>query len=324
MPKVSVCIPTYNTARYLGEAIESVLAQTFTDYELIVSDNASTDATPEICSRYQDHPAFRCVRYEELVGQGGNWNRCLSHARGEYVALLHSDDRYLPDFLERRVRVLERYPGVGLAFGAVRLIDPHGAPAGEQVFAPESFVNPEPEFLKDVLMGCVINPVSPMVRRRCYEEVGTFREDRLWGIDWDMWLRLAARYGVAYACEISAEYRIHGGSGTASGIAQAKNGREELEVLEAALAAIDRAPELRRFARYRRAAYRRLALRTLYVAGCCAEQGNVAGVKANLYWTLRIDPTLASRPSVWAMALSSCLGSSAVKAVHRARFARAA
>src|SRR5438105_14327682 len=98
MPKVSVFVPTYNTAQYLGVAIESVLAQAFGDFELVVCDNASTDTTPELCGRYGD-PRLRYVRFDELVGQAANRNRCLDLATGEYIILLHSDDELLPEFL---------------------------------------------------------------------------------------------------------------------------------------------------------------------------------------------------------------------------------
>jgi glycosyltransferase involved in cell wall biosynthesis len=307
MPKVSVCIPTYNTARYLPEAIESVLAQEFDDYELVIRDNASTDETREICRSYADS-RIRYVRFEELVNQGGNWNRCLSLAQGEYVALLHSDDKYLPGFLSERVRALDEHKEIGLAFGAVRLIDEQGAEIGSQSFNDNTFFAPKPEFLEHLLFGCVINPVSPMVRRSCYETVGRFNEERLWGIDWEMWLRLSAGYGVGYSPTINAAYRTHGTSGTSVGLLQAKNGAEDLQVLEGAFREIDERPELAHFAKLRRRAFRRLALRTLYAAGYNCEQGNTQGVRQNLSFVLRTDRSLISRPTTWALWLSCHLG----------------
>ena len=104
MPRVSVCIPTYNTARYLLDAIEGVLRQTFADFELIVVENASTDDTPALCRRIADH-RLRSVRFEELVGQAVNWTRCLRLATAEYVVLLHADDRLDPGYLTRAVAV---------------------------------------------------------------------------------------------------------------------------------------------------------------------------------------------------------------------------
>src|SRR5215470_9259999 len=122
MPKVSVCIPTYNTARYLPEAIESALRQEFADYELVICDNASTDETAELCGPFQDK-GIRYVRFEETVGQAANWNRCLNMAKGEYVVLLHADDLLRPAFLERATRVMDENPGVGLIHCSVQHVD---------------------------------------------------------------------------------------------------------------------------------------------------------------------------------------------------------
>lgn len=317
-PKVSVCIPTYNTARYLAEAIDSVLAQEFTDYELVICDNASTDATPEICRRYTD-PRIRYVRFEKLVTQGGNWNRCLELARGQYVALLHSDDKYLRGFLEQRVRTLDEHPEVGLAFGAVQLIDGQSNAYGKQVFDEKAFVLPAPEFLEQLLFGCVISPVSPMVRRECYEAAGRFDEERLWGIDWEMWLRLAARFGVAYSPAITAAYRMHDTNGTSVGLLEAKNGPQDLQVLDNTFREIDGRPELAPYSALRPKAYRKLALRTLYAAAYNCEHGNLKGVRENLRFVFRTDRSLTSRPTVWALWLSCYLGPWVYKAFRGIR-----
>src|SRR5262245_50550402 len=123
--KVSVCIPTYNTARYLPETVASVLRQTYGDYELIICDNASTDGTGELCKDYVD-PRVRYVRYETLVGQAANWNRCLGLASGEFVILLHADDLLHEDFLSRAVAMLEGNPAVNLVHCAVQHITSSG------------------------------------------------------------------------------------------------------------------------------------------------------------------------------------------------------
>jgi glycosyltransferase involved in cell wall biosynthesis len=318
MPKISVCIPTYNTARYLPEAIESVLRQDFEDYELVICDNASTDGTPEICRNYLD-PRIRYVRFERLVNQGGNWNRCLELARGNYVALLHADDRYLPGFLEDRCAALEDNPRAGLAFGAVRLIDSVGRDIGYQSLGEQPFTAPAPEFFRELLFGCVISPVSPMVRRKCYEDVGLFNEERLWGIDWEMWLRLSARYGVMYSPKVSAAYRIHDSSSTAAGLLAAKNGAEDLQVLKSAFREMAERPELSRFAGLRRGALRKLGLRTLYAAGYNCERGNIHGTGENLRFVLRTDWSLLTRPTVWALWLSCHLGPWVYRTFRRLR-----
>src|SRR5437879_6713033 len=100
VPAVSVCIPARNCATYLTDAIESVLAQDRTDYELVICDNASTDDTQRTCAAYR-HPRLRYIRFDTFVGQAANWNRCLERAAGHYVVLLHADDMLAPGFVRR-------------------------------------------------------------------------------------------------------------------------------------------------------------------------------------------------------------------------------
>lgn len=106
MPLVSVCIPAYRGAVHIGEAIESVLAQSFTDFELIVVDDASPDDTAGVVLRYSD-PRVRLVRNERNLGVQANWNRCLELACGRYFKLLPQDDLIAPECLARQVEVLE-------------------------------------------------------------------------------------------------------------------------------------------------------------------------------------------------------------------------
>jgi glycosyltransferase involved in cell wall biosynthesis len=314
MPKISVCIPTYNSARYLPEAIESVLEQDFDDYELIICDNASTDNTTEICRSYTDS-RIRYVRFEKLVTQGGNWNRCIALAQGQYVALLHADDKYLPGFLKERSRLLEENPEIGLAFGAVQIIDSDGRPISEQRRYDEAFIAPPPEFAKELLLsGCVISPVSPMVRRDCYKAVGPFNERRLWAVDWEMWFRIAAHYGVAYSPKINACYRVHNASGTSVVLLEARNGAEQLEAVLSALNYIEGQPELAHLARLRPAVLRRLAVSTFWAASYNLEQNNIPGVWRNLYYAAKADKWILSRPTFWALLASCCFGPKAYRA----------
>jgi glycosyltransferase involved in cell wall biosynthesis len=99
-PLLSVCIPTYNRAAMLVDAIESALTQGFEDFELIVCDNASTDDTEAVVKRYRD-PRLRYCRFPELVGMYANHNRCIELARAPWIIFLHSDDRLAPSALSR-------------------------------------------------------------------------------------------------------------------------------------------------------------------------------------------------------------------------------
>ena len=117
MPKVSVCIPSYNGARYLGETIASVLAQDSSDYELVICDNASTDDTPRVGRSFPDR-RVRYVRFDAFVSQSANWDRCLDLAAGDYVVLLHADDLIRPGFLRRASA--RRPAGSGCCHSAAR------------------------------------------------------------------------------------------------------------------------------------------------------------------------------------------------------------
>src|SRR5690242_13446578 len=173
-PKVSICIPSYNAAKFLPAAIDSVLAQDFTDFEVFVSDDASDDETPKICRGYGD-PRFRVIRSERRLGQSGNWNRCLDVANGEYVILLHADDQLLPGFLERAVAALDAHEDVGLVHCAVQYIGERGEPRALQRLFDEDTIDRDGVTLRRLLLdGCVISPAGVMVRRAAYEAVGQF------------------------------------------------------------------------------------------------------------------------------------------------------
>jgi glycosyltransferase involved in cell wall biosynthesis len=128
-PTVSVGIPVYNGDTYVAEAIESILAQSYGDFELLIQDNASTDRTEEICRAYQNRdPRVSYVRNEVNVGAIPNFNLVFQRARGPYFKWAAHDDICAPDFLRRCVEVLDREPEVVLCSGQTRLINDDGSP----------------------------------------------------------------------------------------------------------------------------------------------------------------------------------------------------
>jgi glycosyltransferase involved in cell wall biosynthesis len=131
-PRVSVFIPTHNRASYLGETIRSVLEQTYEDFILIVSDNASTDETPDVVASFGDR-RVRHERLDENIGLVPNHNRCLERATTEFVVVLPDDDLLRPDMLESAVRALDQHESVGLVHSAFDLIDSAGTPVVEGV-----------------------------------------------------------------------------------------------------------------------------------------------------------------------------------------------
>ncbi|MBU3758781.1 MAG: glycosyltransferase [Candidatus Omnitrophica bacterium] len=202
MPCVSVIIPTYNRKGLLQEALESVFAQTFRDYELIVIDDGSTDGTKEaVLSRWGDR-----VRYftQPNAGISAARNAGIREAQGTYVAFLDSDDTWRPDKLALQVDFMNQNPRTGLL--ATRLARYELGSQHSQRLCPPTF----PSGFLELLNGENNVPTSTvMVRRNCFEETGCFDSSLPIAEDWDLWLRIASRYEIACLDQVLAEHRDH-------------------------------------------------------------------------------------------------------------------
>lgn len=127
MPRVSIGVPVYNGERYIAETLDSLLAQTFDDYELIICDNASTDGTGDICRAYAERdPRIRYVRNPENIGAAGNYRRALELSSCEYFRCANADDLFAPEGLARCVGVLDQDPSVVLTYPKTKFIDERG------------------------------------------------------------------------------------------------------------------------------------------------------------------------------------------------------
>jgi glycosyltransferase involved in cell wall biosynthesis len=137
-PRVTIGMPVYNGARHVAQAIDSLLAQTFTDFEIIIADNASTDVTGEICAAYPARdPRVRYVRHGTNRGAVFNWNFVVHEARGQYFKWASANDYCAPTMLERLVHVLDTEPTVAVTYGRTAFIDDEGQPLGEYPHDPE-------------------------------------------------------------------------------------------------------------------------------------------------------------------------------------------
>ncbi len=208
MPRVSVCIPNYNYAEYLPQCIGSVLAQEFGDFELLVADDCSSDDSEAVVRGFDD-PRISFVRNGERRGLVGNWNGCIERAQGEFILILHADDFLLPGMLGAEAGTLAAHPNAGMAFSAVKLTDAEGTPT--QILKPfdEDRRWDAGEFVPVLLEENFIRTPSVMVRRECYARLGTFNPRLGFTPDWEMWLRIAAAYEVAYLATPYAAYREH-------------------------------------------------------------------------------------------------------------------
>ena len=211
-PKVSVCMPNYNYGRFIGQAIQSVLDQTFTDFEIIIVDDASTDNSVSVIKNFSDE-RIKFYQNEKNIGRVKNINKCLSLASGEYVTLLPSDDIYLPTSLEKSVEILDSNPEVGLAYSSGGTIDEDGVVIREHhPFSQDYIINGEEEF-KRLIFANHISVLTAMVRRECYTTLGVFNEAVTGGADWEMWLRISLNnYDIAFITEVLAYNRKHSGN----------------------------------------------------------------------------------------------------------------
>jgi glycosyltransferase involved in cell wall biosynthesis len=213
---VAVCIPTYNRASYLGEAIQSVLTQSFEDFELLVVDDGSTDGTREIVASYHD-PRLRYAHNARNLGMVANWNRCLELARGApYIARLDDDDVYLPTMLGTMVAALAADPRAGFGYSAVEIMDDRGRVTGERhSLRGDHVLDPRAGFAHLLSFNSVPTPTVVM-RAQALERVGPYDPGAGWCADWEMWLRLA-RFPIVYVDRVLARYRLTARSTTTQG-----------------------------------------------------------------------------------------------------------
>jgi hypothetical protein len=211
-PKISVLLPTYNYARYLPVAIESVLSQSEPDFELIVSDDASSDDSAQIIRNYAAADSrIRCVLRTKNLGMVHNWNACLDLARGRYIKFVFGDDCLTrPDSLQRYCELLERHPAATLAASARLVIDHQSAPQRIWDDLRECRAFDGPTLAARCLwqnQNLIGEPSAVMFRR----EAADLRFDPAYRqlVDLDFWLKLLRRGTLAYEPAPLCAFRIH-------------------------------------------------------------------------------------------------------------------
>ncbi len=183
---VSVIIPTYNRANYLVESLESVLAQTYRNLEVIVVNDGSTDET-----KTKLEPFLGRISYSEKSngGKSSALNLGLKHVSGNYVWVFDDDDVALPELVESHISVFELQPEVGFVYSGYAFFE--GNDADNVIETVEATAHPEAEMLGQLLSGNFISGVSVVVRKACYDRVGIYDERLIRAQDYDMWIRLA-------------------------------------------------------------------------------------------------------------------------------------
>ncbi|NES22061.1 MAG: glycosyltransferase [Symploca sp. SIO3E6] len=201
MPKVSVVIPAYNSMAYLPETVDSVFQQTFTDFEVLIVDDGSSDGVQQWATGLVDPR----VKFISQANQGVSVarNTGIAQAQGEYIALLDSDDLWEPTKLDKQVRCLDDNPQVGLVHSWIAFIDEHSQPTGRLLIS-----SAEGDVWQQLVERNLIPCCSVMARRCCFETTRGFDPNLRSAEDWDLWIRIAAHYPFALIKQPLAYYRL--------------------------------------------------------------------------------------------------------------------
>lgn len=214
---MSIGIPTYNNADYIGETIESILAQSYENLELVIVDDNSTDNTYEVISAYEEKDRrVRVYKNETNLGMSGNWNRCLELTRGEYLKLVCADDLLSKDMVAREIAVLEEHPEVVMVSSDTRLVDLNGNYRGwyrryKKRGLVDGFEVIRKGFFSQDLFGA---PQANTFRRSTFEKIGGFSSEFHYIVDYDFFVNVAKMGKIYIIHEPLNYFRVRGDSNT--------------------------------------------------------------------------------------------------------------
>lgn len=326
-PKLTVGIPTFNRSTWLKQTIDSVLAQNYTGFRLIVSDNASDDGTPEVVRSFEDE-RIDYLRSERNVGPIGNLNRLIVLADTEFLLLLPDDDILYPGHLSAAVDVLDRCESVGLAHSAFDLIDERSRPirrAFPVAACSPVTIEPGDQALERLMVSSwPICFSSTVYRTKAIVEAGGFREREEPFGDLQLWMRIALAWDFGYIAQPLAGFRVHPQAvslsvGAAQGVTSA--GRELSRVhtdirFQRRMNFIDGASLEPRQAQWLRALATLQDLVERSILGLPWTEVSTRLIR--LAWTY---PRILRRPRLWRLALSQ-LGGRRVRSALRAALTR--
>ena len=286
MPAISVIIPIYNGEKTIKQTIESVLNQTFADFELIAIDDGSQDGTLDIVSQIQDS-RIKVFSYPN-AGVNVSRNRGFKHASGEFISFLDDDDLWTPDKLEAQYKALQNHPKAGVAISWTDWIDESG-----NIIGRGGYVSWEGDALARMLLNDFVESGSnALIRKQAFIEVGGFDESLTHAEDWDMWLRLAARYHYTTVPKVQILYRIAANS-VSSNVFKMEAG--SLQVIERAYAnapaSIQHFKQVSLANRYKYLTYKALEGAPVRYKGLLALRF--------LLQAIRYDPVLLRRRILW-------------------------
>jgi glycosyltransferase involved in cell wall biosynthesis len=208
--RITALIPTYNCAQYICETVDSVLAQTYPAHEIIVVDDGSTDRTQEVLAQYKTK-----IRYIRQVNAGppAARNTGIAHATGDFIALLDSDDLWVPRKLELQMNYVDNYPECGLVYTDMKTFDDTGI-IEESVKVSRNLTLPSGRIFPQMFVETLFQTSAVLIRKSCIDRVGGFDTSLRMGDDYEFFLRIARHYELGYVDEPLVLYRQHPSQGT--------------------------------------------------------------------------------------------------------------
>jgi glycosyltransferase involved in cell wall biosynthesis/multidrug resistance efflux pump len=232
MPKVSVVMCVYNHEKFVSESIKSVINQTYQDWEFIITNDGSTDRSLDIIKQYDD-PRITLFSFDKNTGARVARNNSIKHAKGEYIAVINSDDVWLLNKLEKQVNFLDANPDIGAVFTYASFINDQSEDIGYEHHYGKIFIQQNRnrfEWLRDFFVGgnCLCHP-SVLIRKICHEALGLYDERLGQLADFDMWIRLVTKYQIHILGENLVKFRLLKDQGNISGNTPKNNSRLILE-----------------------------------------------------------------------------------------------
>ena len=221
-PTVSVVIPSYNHEKYVEETIKSILNQTFQDFEIIITDDGSSDNTVEVIKKFSDQ-RIKLFVFEENKGACKALNNCIINSKGKYIAYVSSDDAWEPYKLEKQVKFLDENPQIAAVFTKVKIMDENGYPFTDKSHPYYSVFDKRnrssAEWLRRFFFkgNCLCHP-SALIRREIYDEVGFYNENMANYPDLDMWVRICLKYNIFILDEKLTKFRVRDNEANVSGV----------------------------------------------------------------------------------------------------------
>jgi glycosyltransferase involved in cell wall biosynthesis len=286
MPLVSVVIPVFNGEKTIRETIESVLNQTLTDFELVVINDGSQDGTLDIVERIPDS-RIQVFSYPN-AGQSTSRNRGIEIAKGDYISFIDADDLWTPDKLEAQLQALQANPKAGVAYSWTDWIDESSQLLGKGSYNTEQGA----VFTKLLLNDFVANGSNVLIRRQALTEVGGFDPSVTPAEDWDLWLRLAARYEFVAVRSPQILYRI---SPNSASFNVWKMEASSLQVIDKAFAV---APESLQYLKQQCLGNRYKYLTFKAIEGYPERSKGIAAIRF-LWNAIKNDPSLLQAKVIW-------------------------